>query len=358
MTLERGLKDFGGGFLVLCLVLVLIFGYMILRPFLKIFMMALVLAILSQPMYNWILRRTRGRASVSSFLACTLVVVLIIVPCLGLLALLAQQSLQLYEWVNERISAGLLDKSLFHRMLDLQQRLLPWLDVSQIDIGESIKAHAEKLSAILVSASTGAMKAVTLAIWQFFLMLFALFYFIKDGGAFLRRIMHLTPLPASLIQEIFERFKGVSESAFYGTFLTALAQGFLGGIGFLIVGLPAVVWGVAMAFFSLIPLVGTALVWGPAAVLLILSGRTVAGILLIVWGSLVVGMCDNLLRPFIMKGKSELHPLLIFFALIGGIFAFGLLGILLGPLAIVLVITLLQAYEQAARPVLEDLNKR
>ena len=170
--------------------------------------------------------------------------------------------------------------------------------------------------------------------------------------------MHLTPLPGSLEREIGEKFKEVSESAFLGTFLTAAAQGFLGGIAFLIVGFPPLVWGVMMAVMSLIPLVGTFLIWGPAAAILLTAGRTGAGIFLVVWGVVVVGLSDNVLRPLLMQGKSQLHPLLIFFSLIGGIMAFGPLGILLGPLAIVLVIAMLKAYEEAARPFLEYMDHR
>lgn len=352
------LRDYGGGFLIACLLAVLIFAFVVLRPFLMIFLMALVLATISYPAYVWILNHTRGHKTLSAFLTCILVVILLIVPCAVLLTLLAKESLQLYDWINERVQAGLVDRSLIQRVLDLQQRLIPQLDLKQLNMGQALTGVAGRLSTVLVNLSAGALKALTTAIWQFFLMLFALFYFLKDGGAFLRWITHLTPLSGSLEKEIFDRFKGVSESAFYGTFLTALAQGFLGGIGFLIVGLPPLVWGVVMAFFSMIPVVGTAIVWGPAAVLLILSHRVTAGIFLIAWGVVIVGLSDNILRPLLMRGRSELHPMLIFFSLLGGISAFGPLGILLGPLAMVLVIGLLQAYEEAARPLLDDLDAR
>jgi predicted PurR-regulated permease PerM len=113
-----------------------------------------------------------------------------------------------------------------------------------------------------------------------------------------------------------------------------------------------------MAFFSMVPLVGTSLIWGPAAILLILTDRATHGIFLILWGIVVVAGSDNFIRPIIMRGKSELHPVLIVCSLLGGLFAFGYLGILLGPLAMVLAISLIQAYEAAARPVLDELHKR
>jgi predicted PurR-regulated permease PerM len=352
------LKDYGGGFLLVCLLAVLFFAYVILRPFVMIFLMALVLATISYPAYRWMLGRTGGRRGLSALLTCILVVLVLIVPSALMLGLLARESLLLYDWVNERVQAGIVDHNLIQGVLDLQRKLLPQLDVEKLEVGKILTGYAGRLSGVLVNWSASVVKALTTAVWQFLLLLVALFYFLKDGGPFLRWVMHLTPLPGSLEKEIFDRFQGVSQSAFYGTFLTALTQGFLGAMGFLIVGLPPLVWGVAMAFFSMIPLVGTAIVWGPAAVLLILNHRVASGIFLIIWGIVVVGLSDNVLRPLLMRGKSELPPLFIFFSLLGGISAFGPLGILLGPLAIVLAIALLQAYEDAARPLLDDLDAR
>lgn len=358
MEQDVSYKERGQGFLLICLILVLLFGYLVLRPFLNIFILALVIATITYPAYRRLLKLTGRRESLSSFLSIVFVVIVLIIPCLLLLGLLAKESVQVYGWINEKVQNGAMEQSVVQRAMDLQAKYLPRLDLERLDLGQKLAAMAGTLSGILMKWSTGALKGITSAVWQFFLMLFALFYFYKDGAAFLHWMMHLTPLPGSLEREIAEKFREVSESAFYGTFLTALAQGFLGGLGFLIVGLPPLVWGVFMAFLSLIPLVGTFLVWGPAAVLLMASDRLGAGIFLVIWGVVVVGLSDNVLRPLLMKGKSQLHPLLIFFSLIGGMIAFGPLGILLGPLAIVLVISMLRAYEEAARPFLEYMDNR
>lgn len=358
MENDRVFKQREQGFLFFCLILVLLFGYLVLRPFLTLFILALVIATITYPVYRRLLRLTGGRESLSAFLTLLFVVFVLIIPTLLLLGLLATESIQVYGWINEKVQNGAVERSVFQRVVDLQQRYFPKLDLERLDVGQKLTALAGALSGILVKWSTGALKAITSTVWQFFLMLFALFYFYKDGVAFLQWVMHLTPLPGTLEREIADRFREVSESAFYGTFLTALAQGFLGGVGFLIVGLPPLVWGVLMAFLSLIPIVGTFLVWGPAAILLVAGDRLGAGIFLVVWGVVVVGLSDNVLRPLLMRGKSQLHPLLIFFSLIGGMIAFGPLGILLGPLAIVLVISMLRAYEKAAEPFLTYMDNR
>jgi predicted PurR-regulated permease PerM len=356
MEQAKNYRERGLGFLLVCLLMVLIFGYLVLRPFLNIFLMALVLATITYPVYRRILVWTKDRETLSAFLSCLFVVVVIIVPCILLVGLLARESVQVYGWINEKAQSGALQESVMQRVVDLQERYLPNLDLEHIDVGKNLAGLAGTVSGLLVKWSTGGVKLVTSAVWQFVLMLFALFYFYKDGAAFLRWMMHLMPLPGSLEREIQEKFREVSASAFLGTFLTAAIQGLLGGIGFLLVGLQPLVWGVLMAVLSLIPLVGTFLVWGPAAILLMAGGRLGAGIFLMVWGMVVVGLSDNVVRPLLMQGKSQLHPVLIFFSLIGGIMAFGPLGILLGPLAIVLVIAMLRAYEEAARPFLEYMD--
>jgi len=356
MEKPAGLRDYGGGFLLASLVAVLVFGYVVLRPFLSIFLVALVLATIAEPGHARIKRLTRGREGLAALLTCFLVVVVVIVPCLLLLGLLAQQSLQLYDWVNQKLHGNILDEELVRQALEWQKKVLPQLRIDPRELLKSFTSLVGGLSKEIVGLSAAALKAVTTTLWQFFLMLVALFYFLKDGGRFMHWALYLTPLPGSLRKELFQKFKGVSESAFYGAFLTAMIQGTLGGVGFLIVGLQPLVWGVAMAFFSMVPVVGTALVWLPAGVILILSQHTGSGIFLMIWG-LVVSLSDNLIRPMIMRGRSELHPLLIFFSLLGGVFSFGPLGILLGPLAIVLAISMLQAYEAAARPVLDELDR-
>lgn len=356
MERYEGLKHYGGGFLIASLFAVLIFGYVVLKPFLSIFLVSLVLATVAEPAHVRIRKLTRGREGLAALISCFLVLVVLVVPCLVLLGLLAQQSIQLYDWMNQRLHGNIMDEQWVKDLLEWQRKVLPQLRLDPKELLKNFTGLIGTLSKELVALSAAALKAVTTAIWQFFLVMVALFYFLKDGGRFLNWALHLTPLPGSLRRELFEKFKGVSESAFYGAFVTAIIQGFLGGIGFLIVGLQPLVWGVAMAFFSMLPVVGTSIVWLPAGTILIITNHVGSGIFLIIWG-LMVSLSDNLIRPMIMKGRSELHPLLIFFSLLGGVLSFGPLGILLGPLAIVLAISMLQAYEAAAKPILEELER-
>lgn len=354
------ISGFSGGFFLLCILLSLVFGYIVLRPFIFIFMIAFVLATLSHPAYSWILKRTKGRTSLSSLLTCFLIVITLIIPTLILITLLAQESIDLYHIIEQKVRSGIVDQPFLPKLLSIQKKYLPFfkIDLKEIAPGKDIAAMIGKISSYLVSYSASLLKNVASGAFKFFLMLFALYYFLKDGPVFLHWLMHISPLPSSYEKEIFNRFRNVSESAFFGTLLTAVAQGILGGIGFLIVGLPPVLWAVAMAFLSLIPMVGTAFVWLPASVYLLLAGKIVSGIFLIIWGVVVIGLADNLIRPLLMKGKVELPPLLVFFSILGGVSAFGLFGILLGPLAISLCIVFLQVYAKEAKETLDELSKK
>lgn len=354
----RSVHDYGGPVLLVCLLAAAIFAFVVFRPFLTIFILAAVLAILSQPLFSFFTRRLKNRRSIAAVLTVLAVIFFVIAPVVLLFSLLVNESVHAYQVVEKKIEDGALDQRLFTWLSEQQKKYLPKLEVDLSDLSKSAAGMAGKVSNALINMAKGVLQSLSSTMWQFVLMLVALFYFLRDGDKVVRYVMHLTPLPSSLEREIAGCFKDVSRSAFFGTFLTAIIQGLLGAIGFLIVGLPPVVWGVVMAFFSMVPVVGTAMVWVPASIVLFAMGKTVGGIVLIAWGALVVGGSDNIIRPMLMRGKNELHPMLIFFSLIGGLAAFGFLGVILGPLSVMLLIAILRAYEEAARPVLNDMDQR
>ena len=139
-------------------------------------------------------------------------------------------------------------------------------------------------------------------------------------------------------------FVAIIKSAVLGSGLVAIVQGLLGGLAFGIVGLPGVLWGIVMVFMSLVPVIGTALVWVPAGLVLLVEGQTGAGIFILVWGGVVISSVDNLIRMFVVKGPMRMHPLLIFFSVMGGIKLAGILGVVYGPLVLAMVQALLEIF--------------
>ncbi len=348
-------QDYGGAFLLLCVLAALFLVVVVLRPFITIFILAAVLAVLAQPVKDRLDRLTGGREVLSTFFTILVLILFVIIPLVLLFSLLAAEGYQAYAWINQKVQSGALSENILKKLLTWQREYLPRLDVDAI--GRNLAGMAGKINDAVIGIAGSALSAVTSALWQFALLLFALFYFLKDGGRLLKWGLHLLPLPSSLEREIVTSFQDVSRSAFFGSFLTSVIQGVLGGIGFFIAGLPALVWGVVMAFFSMIPIVGTAVIWIPASILLILGNRVGSGVFLLCWGLLVVAGSDNFLRPLLMKGRSELPPTLMFFSILGGVAAFGLVGVLLGPLSMVILVAFLKAYEEAAKPILDELDR-
>ena len=189
-------------------------------------------------------------------------------------------------------------------------------------------------------------------------MIFTFFFLIRDEARILNRILHLAPMSRSQEMQIIGKINEIGKSALLGTFVTALAQGIAGGIAFYICGLPGLFWGMVMAFASLIPMIGTALIWIPAALYLIISGSLWLSLFLVIWCVIVVGGIDNFVRPLFMQNGSEMNTLLIFFSILGGINSFGLMGLLYGPLLFGLALVLLYIYSIDFKGFLSELDQR
>jgi predicted PurR-regulated permease PerM len=146
------------------------------------------------------------------------------------------------------------------------------------------------------------------------------------------------------------RTREVIDASVYGVITVAVIQGALGGLAFWALGLPsAIIWGVVMVFLSMVPMLGAFLVWVPAAIYLALTGQYVKAVILVLWGTLVIGMIDNFLRPKLVGGRTRLHELLIFFAVLGGLNVFGVLGVVLGPVVLAITLSLIDVYKAAGR---------
>jgi predicted PurR-regulated permease PerM len=179
------------------------------------------------------------------------------------------------------------------------------------------------------------------------LMLYLLFFFLRDGHAVVERLVRILPLGDARERHLFNRFAEVVRATVKGTFVIAAVQGAIGGIAFALLGVRgALLWGVVMAISSLLPVVGPALVWAPAAVLLMTTDRLIEGIVLVVVGVVLVGLADNLLRPILVGRDTRMPDYLVLLATLGGLALFGISGLVIGPLIAALFITLWEMFEQ------------
>jgi predicted PurR-regulated permease PerM len=172
-----------------------------------------------------------------------------------------------------------------------------------------------------------------------------MFFFFVDGVKILRRIMYLSPLPNNHDQIIFNKFRKVSHTIFVSTFVAAGAQGLVGALGFGIVGFPPLLAGVLIALLSLLPYVGSMLLYVPVGIFYIFSGDIKEGIFILAWGALIIGTIDNIIRAYMIKDDAEVNPIFVLFAILGGLSLFGFWGIILGPLIIALMVTVFHIYE-------------
>ena len=185
-----------------------------------------------------------------------------------------------------------------------------------------------------------------------FVVFFTMFYFLRDSDAFIKKISDVLSMGERKYRRITNRLKDITKGVLYGYFLVAFLQGLAGGIGFFIFGISSpIFWGILMALLALIPYLGTGLVWGPAAAILLLDGifqnsdiLIIKGILLFVYGFFIVGMLDNFLKPKIMSNRAKIHPVIILLGVFGGLILFGPVGVLVGPLVLSLTMVFIEVY--------------
>jgi len=339
-----------GYFLLFCLILTAVLFLQILAPFLTVIFIAVVLSIAFYPLYKWFLKLFRGWAGTASFITCLVVILLTVVPLTIFVILMAGEAVSTYQVVQAKINSGLFDKYLqWHDgtfFYDLNQKVKAVVDLQKIDMKKTILDMAQSLSTYLVSQVATLISSISNFFVNVFILLFSMYYFFKDGKRIVEKIKAASPLPSLYEADLFERIAVMSKAIMVGVFLTAILQGAVGGIGFMIGGISnPIFWGTAMAFFSLVPIFGTAIIWVPAAIILAIMGQYGSAIFILIWGALVIGLVDNLARPYLIGGKANTYPLLTFFVVMGGIWTLGLQGVVIGPLVLMFLMSFFQIYE-------------
>ncbi len=347
-------------FLLVPTLLVLYFVYRIFRPFLMPIVLAGILASLCHPLFRWASHRLPGREGLAAFLTCLGVTAVVIVPCVSLVLLLAQEAAQVYQKVQaatqDQALTALLDVRRQPYLGSLIEYLGQYVDLTQIDLMARLTQSLEAISVFFIRQSTAIVSGVAHLLTSFLVMMVTLFFLFKDGSSLVQQLKTWTPLSHRYEELIISKFQEVTSATVLGTLLTALAQGVAGGILFWLLSIPNVVlWGSLMALFSLVPLVGTAIVWMPWVIYLAATGAHVRALLLALAAIFFVGMIDNILRPLLIEGKTRMHTLLVFFSIMGGIGYFGILGMILGPIVVALGLTFVELYKieyqaELARP--------
>lgn len=322
-----------------CLLLLGYFLYLMLRPFLAPLAWAAIFAAFFFKRYKRLETRF-GRTTAASL--STLAVTLIIVVPFVLIAIAFIQE------ASQTIGQADLAANSSKGVARLQQA---WVWAQRQRFGRSLgsfedvmKQATAWLAGVLADRAGGLLRNFLVVLAELVIMLFALFFFFRDGDAIMSRLRRVLPFEPDFRERRISEAADLVRASINSGLIVALAQGAVGGLAFAALGLGApVFWGVIMAFFALLPL-GPGLVWGPVAIWLLLTGQVGHGIALMVLGAGVIGLIDNILRPVLLSGRTEMNGFLVFISLLGGLSAFGLLGLVLGPIIMAFTISFVDAY--------------
>jgi len=327
---------------------------LLMKPFLTYIFLAFVLFVLFSPVYEFIEKHLRGWKTVSSLATCVLIIIIIFLPFLIFTGVLATSAYNFYQHLDESFKSGAVQQLLNFKDSPLVLKIVKYIpSVGNYDFnaGDIIGKYLGTASQFIYTNTRSIVTGASTIIVGFILIMFITFYLFIDGKFFLEEVKQLSPLDRRYSQEIIDELFKTIKLTFRGSLVIAAIQGVLGAIGFLLCGIDSwALWGAVMALASLIPVVGTALIWVPAAIIQAITGHLGAAGFIVTWGILVIGLADNLLRPQLLKGDTNIHPLLIFFSVMGGLSYFGLLGIILGPLMLSLLVYILSMYKKFINP--------
>lgn len=313
----------------------LIFTFMIFKPFWAVFVLGISFSIILHPIYEW-MKRHKLSDWLSALLTLILFVVAFCGPLLGIGALLFAQSQNVYEAVSANTNSSQFIESINVSVA----QYLP--EGYTFDANEKINEFLSFLSANVATIFTSVISAVI----SFLLMLFVMFFFLRDGEKWREGLILLSPLSNKDDEKIINKLKNSVNAVLKGYMFIAIIQGVMMGFGLWIFGIPnPALWGVVAAIASMIPTIGTALVSVPAIIFLLATGQTTQAIGMAIWAALLVGSIDNFLSPLIVGSKTNIPSLLILFSVLGGIAMMGPIGLLVGPLTISLLYSLISLYQ-------------
>jgi len=338
-------------FFALLAIIILYATMMILRPFLSAIVLGAILVTITFPYYVRVRDRLRGRGSLAAMVMILGITFLILIPALILGFLLVDQANGLVAHMKSGDATRLVQRMDIIGHLQWLRRF--GLDPATIDPRRMILPVMQQIPGWVARNGPAVIGSVAGAVLAFALVLLSSYFFYVEGESIIEQLAILSPLPARYDREFATQFKDVVDATFRGQVTTSLAQGIVTGIGLAIAGVPgAILWGFVATILSLLPMLGVAVVWVPAAVYLFIAASMgdrgyFGAIFLTLWGILVVSTIDNIIRPWAMRGKSQLPAIPLLFAVIGGMDAFGFIGLVIGPLVFSLLMSIIDIYKRS-----------
>jgi predicted PurR-regulated permease PerM len=332
-------------------VLVLYYSYKIIKPYLVDIFLALVIFFAAKPLFEALTRLLFGKRSLASLLTCLILAVIVIIPLLSLVSIVASQALEFSSQIGQGLQSGKLGQWL-NAKADLIKAYLIHLNLpvpsKEIKLESLIQSVLSNASTFIYTNAIELLSGFTNFFLDLSLTLFVAFFLFLQGDDFISEIKKLSPLAPADNEMIVSEMEATIKATLWSTVVVAFIQGSLGGVGFLIFGVPQpAFWGTVMIPASVIPVVGAAIIWAPAVGYLFLQGAWLQAVGLLLFCTLLIGSVDNLLKPMLMRGTRSTPTVLVLLAILGGISYFGMIGFILGPFVLSLLLSLLSIYEAA-----------
>ena len=336
-------KRLGSAFFYGVVILLVYLVYLVFAPFLVPLAWAAVIVVVSYPVYERLARR--WGPTTGAILSTVGVTLILIVPTLFAMIAFVRQGVDAVQSIELQASSSHWTW-LSHLWAEIQQHIP---GAANADLTKTLEQSGEEAATFVAARLGTILKHTATFLFHLGVTILAMFYLFRDGHSVVERLRQVLPFEASHRNRMLAETRSLVFASVTSSLAAAAAHGILGGLAFVITGIQApVFWGVMMAFFSFVPIVGSALIWVPIAISLMAGGHVGRGIGLIVFCALIVGSVDNLIRPWLIGGRTEMGGLVVFISVLGGITVFGLLGVVLGPIIVAMAASLLDLYAPRA----------
>jgi predicted PurR-regulated permease PerM len=330
--------------LIVLVALVLLVGALfvaVMRQFLLPLFLALLLVVMFRPLHQWFLRKLPRSPRIAAALTTLAIITIVLAPLLIIFYRAGIEAATVASSADPEALAKQFQERGSHVIGKIRDKAHP-LGIEIPTDGDLVKTAADTLKSWLAPAALSTTHFVFSFLFGLIIMLIALYFFLADGPDMIDTIVKLTPLDAEHVQQMLTEFDCVSRAVVVATLASAVVQGALAGFAYFLAGLPHFfLLTAATTLLTMVPFVGATAIWLPCSIWLYLQGRTLAAVLLAIWGILVVSVADNVVKPYVLRGQSNLHPLLALLSVIGGMEALGPIGIFVGPMVVTFLYALL-----------------
>lgn len=318
------------------LIVLVVLSFFLLKPILLSIIVGLILAFIFTPLYNWIYKITKYK-NISAILVCLLLILLIVLPLWFLTPIIIRQSIEIYS-ASQQMDFVTPIKSIFPSLFASEE--------FSAEIGSIIHSFVTKITNSLMNSLSQLILNFPVLFLQSLVVFFTFFFVLRDKDEFISYIKSFLPFSKDIEEKLFESSKGITYSVIYGQFIIGIIQGLLIGIGFLIFGVPNALFLTLLATLAgIFPIIGTMIIWLPVLIYLLIAGNTFAAIGILILG-IISSHLDNFLRPIFVSKRTQMNSSLILIGMIGGLFLFGVLGLILGPLILAYLLIILEIYRR------------